>query len=297
MTAIRKVLITEFGDVDVLRVVDDVCPPPPSGQIQIAVEYAGFNGADINMRKGIYPFQKKAPLTPGYCLVGTVHANGEGCSLFKPGDIVCVMTKYDAEAELVNQPEKYCVKVLDGVDNKQATPLVCDWATAYEMVTLTAKVSKGQRVFVHGISGAVGFAIMRLSRLRGAEVYGTASERNHDTIRAYGATPFVYTDKKWIEKMKGLGGAHVVFDPLGFESFDASYSILATKGPLVAYGNNKGNLNVLTSKRTTFYGISRDSSTYKSSLEALLDMAKDGTIKVPIRDVWDLEDIKTAHKQ
>ncbi|KAI1402309.1 GroES-like protein [Hypoxylon fuscum] len=242
------------------------------------------------MRKGIYPFQKKAPLTPGYCLVGTVRANSEGCRIFKPGDVVAVLTKYDTEAELVNQPEKYCTRVPDGVDHRQATAIPCDWNTAYGMVMHAAKVSKGQRVFIHGISGSVGCAIMILSRLQGAEVYGTASERNHGDIRQYGGTPFVYTDKNWIEKMNELGGVHAVFDPLGFESFDESYSILAPRGILVAYGNNKNalsngelrnpwgpiaklvarNLNPLTCKRTTFFGIFRDSSTYVPNVTTLL---------------------------
>ncbi|KAI1449079.1 protein indc11 [Annulohypoxylon stygium] len=317
MTANRKVVITEFGDVDVLKVVDDICPDPPAGHIQIAVEYAGFNGADVNMRKGIYPFQKKAPLTPGYCLVGTVRANGPGCTAFDVGDVVGMMTKYDADATLVNQPEKYAVKIPSGVDLLQATAMVSDWFTAYAMVKHTAKVSRGMKVFVHGMSGAVGCGLMVLCKLQGAEVYGTASARNHDEIRTYGATPFVYTDKLWIERMKDLGGADVVFDPLGFESFDESHSILSTNGFLVAYGNNKSvledgqtrspwgpimkmmarNLNFMCGKHATFFGISRDWPTYRDDIEALLQMVKAGTIKAPIKNQWDMEDIKIAHQQ
>ncbi|KAG4222788.1 hypothetical protein PC116_g28739 [Phytophthora cactorum] len=316
MTTIRKVLISEFGDADVVKVVDDICPPPPPGHVQIAVEYAVFGGGDINMRKGIYPLQKKPPLTPGYSLVGTVRANGKGCTAFQPGDVVTVLTKYDAEAELVNQPEKYCIRVPDGVDHQQATALPCDWNTAYAMVTYKAKVSEGQRVFIHGMSGSVGTALMVLCKLRGAEVYGTASLRNHDDIRAYGATPFVYTDKKWIDKMQELGDAHAVFDPLGFESFDESFSILTPNGILVAYGNNKRTLdgrdrnptcpilklfargfNPLNGKRTTFYGVTRDAPTYRSDVAALLNMVENGSIKVPIKKVWDLEDIQSAHRE
>ncbi|KAI0384953.1 protein indc11 [Hypomontagnella monticulosa] len=317
MTSIRKVVISEFGDVDAVKVVDGTCPPPPSGHVQIAVEYSGFSGADVNMRKGIYPFQKKAPLTPGYCLVGTVRSTGEGCSELKAGDVVVALTKYDAEAELVNQPEKYCVKVPDGIDHKQAAVVPLDWNTAYSMVMRTAKVSKGQRVFVHGMSGAVGVAIMVLSKMQGAEVYGTASERNHDIVRSYGGTPFVYTYKKWMEKMNELGGAHAVFDPLGYESFDESFSILAKDGILVAYGNNKdsiGNdetrnpigpivklvargLNPMCGKRTTFFGLSRDSSTYRSNVSTLLEMLQNGTITIPIKTLWDMEDIQNAHRQ
>lgn len=318
MTTIRKAVITQFGDVHVVKVVDGICPPPPAGHVQIATEYTGFSGADVNMRKGIYPFMQKAPLTPGYCLVGTVKATGKGANKFAPGDVVGVLTKYDAEAELVNQPEKYCVKIPTGVDHKQATAIVLDWATAYGMVIRTANVSKGQKVFVHGISGSVGYALMKLSQLQGAQVYGTASERNHDEIRAQGATPFVYTDKKWMAAIKELGDVDAIFDPLGFDSFDESYAVLARGGILVGYGNNKFSLgdddesrspmgamtkllarkaNPFTCKRATFFAISRDSSSYIPNVEALLELLSKGEIAVPIKAVWDLEDVQDAHRQ
>ncbi|KAI2609391.1 protein indc11 [Hypoxylon fragiforme] len=323
MTAIRKVLIPTFGDVSVLRVVDDVCPPPPKGHLQITTLYSGFSGADISMRKGTYPFQRKAPLTPGYCLTGTVRAVGEGCAQgFQAGDTVAVMTKYDSEATVVNQPEKYCVKVPAGVDVAQATALILDWNTAYGMVKDTAQVSKGQKVFVHGMSGGVGAGLVALSLLRGAAVYGTASPRNHAAVRERGGTPFAYSDKAWQSEMRALGGADVVFDPLGYESFDESFAILSPRGFLVGYGNNKGslaasgagggeaerrpapamakllahNLNVFCAKRTTFYGITRDSGSYLPNARELLDLLRSGTIRVPIKKVWDMEEVQEAHR-
>jgi NADPH:quinone reductase-like Zn-dependent oxidoreductase len=76
MPTIRKALVTEFGDESKVTVVEGDIPAPSAREVQVRVEFAGFSGADINMRRGSYPFQKKAPLTPGYCLVGGVHVNG-----------------------------------------------------------------------------------------------------------------------------------------------------------------------------------------------------------------------------
>ncbi|KAJ5972067.1 uncharacterized protein N7479_001985 [Penicillium vulpinum] len=317
MATIRKVVITEFGDVDVVKIFETTCSPPAPGFVQIATEYSGFTGGDISMRKGIYPDQDPAPLTPGYCLVGKVQALGEGCTTIKEGDIVAVLTKYDAQAELVNQPEKYCIKVPDGLDHQQVTALMCDWSTGYAMANQTAKVRKGQRVFIHGLSGAVGCGLMILCSLLGAEVYGTASERNHEFVRAYGATPFVYTDKKWMNTMKALSGANAVFDPLGFESFEESYSILTADGIVVAYGNNMDSLagkkprdpteaimNMMswnsdssTGRKTTFFGLTRDSPTYASNISALMEMMMKGKFQVPIKKIWAMEDVQTAHRQ
>ncbi|CAJ2504787.1 Uu.00g121810.m01.CDS01 [Anthostomella pinea] len=316
LTPIRKVVISEFGDVSKVSVVDATIGAPRSEEVQVAPIYSGFAGADINMRLGQYPLQKKAPLTPGYCLVGKVKTDGVN---FNSGDVVCCLTIYDAEAELVNLPEKYLVKVPEGVDLKQATALVLDWATAYGMVDKAAKVTKGQRVFVHCISGAVGYATMKLCQLRGATVYGTASERKHEIIRDQGATPFTYTNKEWMKAMQDIGGADAVFDPLAFESWDESYSILSERGILVGCGTNletvgarppsdfspvmqilklmlRSYANVFSKKRATFFGISRDDPSFVPNLNTLFSLVKDRGIDVVIKSVWRMADIQEAHK-
>ncbi|KAI0142718.1 zinc-binding dehydrogenase [Xylariaceae sp. FL1272] len=320
-TPIRKVVISEFGDVSKVNVVQSTIEPPKAGEVQVASIYSGFSGSDINMRRGQYPFQKKAPLTPGYCLAGTATTSGAHITA---GDLVCSMTKYDAQAELVNLPEKYLIRIPAGVSPEAATAIVLDWATAYGMVDRSAKVTKGQRVFIHGISGAVGFATMKLCQLRGAEVYGTASERNHRDIRDQGATPFSYANKDWIKTMQDLGGAHAVFDALGPDSWEESYSILPPcsggkeKGILVGFGANQQALNgdeptggpiipviklflknakVFSNRSTTFYGITRDQPTFVSDVNRLFAMVKDGTIDVKIRNTWNMDDIKKAHEQ
>ncbi|KAM0330568.1 hypothetical protein ACHAQA_003515 [Verticillium albo-atrum] len=318
MTAtIRKAVITEFGDPSVVKVIDGHIEAPSAKHVQVATIYSGFSGADVNMRRGVYPMQKAAPLTPGYSLVGTVKQNGPGSTRFKPGDVVACLTKYDAQSELVNLPEKYLIKVPTGIELQQATALILDWCTAYAMVKQTAKVTQGQRVFIHGISGAVGYAVMKLCQMEGAEVYGSASERNHKSIREQGGTPFVYTNKDWMKAMTDLGGAHAVFDPIGFESFDDSFSILTSDGIVVGYAANAQSITgqaprstiwpfvkflargkvPFSQKRTSFYFISRDDQDFEPNLRKLFDLLSQGKIVVPIRKLWDLEDVQEAHRQ
>lgn len=317
-TTTRKVLISAFGDVSNLAVVSAPVSAPGRGEVQVAVVYSGFSGADVNMRLGSYPMQRAAPLTPGYCFAGRVKANGPGSARFRPGDVVCAVTVYDAQSEFVNVPEKHLCPVPAGLDLPTACALSLDWSTAYGMVMRTAKVAAGQRVFVHGMSGAVGYAAMALCRLQGAVVYGTASRRNHEALRALGAHPFVYTDKAWIREMQALGGAHAVFDPLGFESFDESYAILSTAQPsrLVGYGGNLAaleggrrrsplpyfakllarNAAVWSNKATSVYSITRDDAHFQPDLAALMELAREGRVRVPIKHVWALDDIREAHE-
>lgn len=316
-TAIRKALISEFGDVSKVNIVESQIEDPTTNHVQVKIIYSGFSGSDINMRLGRYPMQKKAPLTPGYCFVGTVNQNGPSSRKFARGDLVGCLSIYDAEAELANVPEKYLIPVPTGLDLAQATALILDWNTAFGAIK-AARISKGSKVFVHGMSGAVGYGLMVLCQLRGAEVYGTASERNHAALRELGATPFVYTNKDWIRHMNNRGGVQAVFDPLGFESWEESYSILSSAGgALIGYGGNlasltgkdteKGvlvptlkllshNLKIWSKKRTVFHYITRDDKDFTSNLTEMFHMVKDGKITVPIKKVFPLEQVKDAHE-
>jgi NADPH:quinone reductase-like Zn-dependent oxidoreductase len=317
MSKTEKVLITEFGDEDKLVIVEDDIPEPGAKEVQIAVEYSVVCGSDVNMRRGTYPFQQKAPFTPGYSVVGRVRTNGQGASRFQMGDRVACLSKYDGQSELINLPERFLVPVPNGADPKLAVALVLDWMTAYEMLHHVAKVKSGQRIFVHGLSGAVGGALLALAKLQGAEVFGTASSRKHGALRQLGAVPFDYSNKNWIIAMSERGGVDAVFDPLGFKSFDESYSILRKGGILVGYGMNlpalsgshrpsmwpamlkllARNIVFWSGRRTTFFGLTRSSKHYIPDLAQLFEWLAAGRISVPIKGTFKLRDIKDAHRE
>jgi NADPH:quinone reductase-like Zn-dependent oxidoreductase len=317
VTRIRKVVITAYGDESKLAIVECDLPDPAAGEVQVAVEYTIVSGSDVNMRRGTYPFQKRPPLTPGYSVIGKVRANGKGCSKFKTGDRVACLSKYEGQAELINLPEKYLVRVPGGVDGKAAVALILDWVTAYQMLHRAAHVRAGEKIFVHALSGAVGGALLRLGQLQGAQVFGTASLKRHDELRRLGAVPFDYSTRNWIAALEELGGVDAVFDPLGFESFDESYSVLKRGGILVGYGLNlpawtgtperpvipsvlklfSKNLLFWSGKRTTFFGVSRRSKNFAPDLEQLFEWLRDGKISVPIKATFKLDEIQQAHRE
>ncbi|KAH7015086.1 chaperonin 10-like protein [Ilyonectria destructans] len=125
-TTIRKAVISSFGDISNIDIIS-----------------AEIRSPNVNMRLGVYPMQKAAPLTPGYCFVGHVRSNGPGSTKYEEGDVVTALTMYDSHAELINVPEKYLILVPAGFDLKQAAALTVDWNTANGMVLRAAKVSKG----------------------------------------------------------------------------------------------------------------------------------------------------------
>ncbi len=325
--ATRKILISSYSkrdDLSNISIVDSTINPPGKGEVQVQVLYVSFGGPEVSMRMGLYPMQRKAPLTPGYSFVGRVASNGPNLTKFKPGDTVAAITTYDAGSELINVLESLLLSVPLELSSKDDTlrivaAISLDWTTAYGMVARAANVQPGQKVFIHGLSGAVGTGIMSLCKMRGAEIYGTASKRNHEALTELGAIPYEYTNKDWIGAMQHIGGAEAVFDPLGFESWDESWSILSPEGILVGYGGNYGVLNgverpgspypaiiklllrgllPLTKKRTNFYYINPGGDAYHSDFSALMDLLMDEKIQVPIKAVWhfDTESIREAHR-
>jgi synaptic vesicle membrane protein VAT-1 len=316
-TTIRKVLVPRFGDESVLQVIEAKVSSPQTGEVQVQVLHSVVAGSDVNMRRGTYPLHKKPPLTPGYSMVGKVLGNGVGCTKFAPGTIVACLTKYGAQAERMNVPEKFLLAVSEGVDLRQATALILDWTTAYGMLEHSANVMPGQRIFVHGLSGAVGTALLHLALLRGAEVFGTASASKHAELSASGAIVFDYKQKEWIREMRRQGGVDSVFDPLGYQSFDESYSILRKGGILVGYGQNlpaltntpqtspvpmvlklfARNLVFWSGKRTTFFGLNRGSKHFAPDLALLFRWLAEDRIRVPIKAVFALADVQEAHRR
>lgn len=317
MSRIKKVVITEFGDESKLAIVEADLPDPSAGEVQLVVDYSVVSGSDVNMRIGTYPLQRKPPLTPGYSVVGRVRLNGKGCAKFKVGDRFACLSKYDGQAELINLPQQFLVPVPEGVDLKAAVSLILDWVTAYQMLYHAAKVKSGQKIFVHGLSGAVGGALLSLGKMQGAQVFGTASSSRHPELRQLGAVPYDYSTKSWITAMQELGGVDAVFDPLGYGSFDESYSVLHKRGILVGYGMNLPaltkiprrsplpviiklflrNLLFWSGKQTTFFGLSRKSKNFTPDLERLFAWLKAGKISVPIRATFKLEEIQKAHRE
>jgi synaptic vesicle membrane protein VAT-1 len=313
----KKVVITAFGDESNLALVESDLPDPAADEVQLSVECSIVCGSDVNMRRGTYPLQKKPPLTPGYSVIGKVRLNGQGCCKFKIGDRVACLSKYEGHAELINLPEKYLIPVPLGVDANAAVALILDWVTAYEMLHHAAHVQGGDKIFVHALSGAVGGALLRLGQLEKVQVFGTASSTKHEELRQLGATPFDYANKNWIAEVKRLGGVDAVFDPLGYESFDESYSILRKGGVLVGYGMNlpawtktpgrpvipsvlklfSRNLLFWSGKRTTFFGVRRGSKHFAPDLHQLFAWLKEGRISVPIKATFRLDEIQQAHRE
>ena len=90
----HQVVATRFGDRDVMEWQSVVgLPQPGPGEVRIRVLAASASFTDVIVRKGLYnEISEKAPLVPGYDLVGIVDALGDGVNEFRIGQRVADLT-------------------------------------------------------------------------------------------------------------------------------------------------------------------------------------------------------------
>jgi NADPH2:quinone reductase len=81
----QVVQFSEYGEAEVLQLVDVPTPQPGAGQVLLQVAAAGVNYADVWQRKGRTPTPLSLPYVPGYEVAGTIAALGDGVTTVAVG--------------------------------------------------------------------------------------------------------------------------------------------------------------------------------------------------------------------
>jgi synaptic vesicle membrane protein VAT-1 len=223
-----------------LEIRHGAVPAAGPGQVVIRMEATGVSFAEQQMRRGRYYDQPPFPFVPGYDLVGTVQATGEGVDPDLAGTRVAALVKVGGWASHVRVDAAGVVPVPDGIGAAEAETLVVNGITAWQMLHRKARVRAGQTVVVHGANGGVGSVLVQLARAAGAHVIGTASPRHHDALRERGVVPVDYRADDLAARIRALApreGVHAVFDHVGGHGIVDSWRLLAPGGTLVSYGS------------------------------------------------------------
>lgn len=241
----HRVLVTDHGGPDVLRFVEADLPEPADGEVRVRVLAAGVSAFDLIYRRwGRLPGSPELPFTLGEDVVGVVDETGSGVDALEPGQLVADATFAvgigGGYSEHVCLPERDLVPVPAGIDPAEAVCLVVNYLTAHEHLHGIGAVRPGERALIHGAAGGVGSALLDLGRRAGLELYGTASQPNHDLLRSFDATPIDYRTEDFVERIGTLtgDGVDVVVDPVGgARHLWRSYRTLRRAGRLVWLGS------------------------------------------------------------
>jgi NADPH2:quinone reductase len=250
-----RVVVSRHGGPDVLEVMEEDLPEPGAGEVRVKVLAAGVSAFDLIYRRwGRLPGSPRPPFTLGEDVVGVVDKLGTGVSSLAPGQTVAggtwALGVGGGYAEFICLPAGEVVPVPLGLDPAEAVCLVVNYLTAHLHLHRIAGVRSGDRILVHGAAGGVGTALLQLGKLVGLEMYGTASQHNHQLVSALGATPIDYRTEDFVERIRSLTGrgVDVVVDPVGgARHLWRSYRALGKGGRLVWLGSaatNKQGLRV-----------------------------------------------------
>lgn len=327
----HQVVATRFGDRDVMEWQSVVgLPQPGPGEVRIRVLAASASFTDVIVRKGLYnEISEKAPLVPGYDLVGIVDALGDGVNEFRIGQRVADLTVWGAYTEYAIRPTTYLVPVPDSVDPVDAVSLILSYTTAYQMLHRQVQLKAGQSVLVHGASGAVGTALTQLARLERLRVFGTASAGKRDYVQAQGAEPIDYRNEDFVQVIAartGGAGVDAAFDAIGLDNFRRSYQALGDGGSLITYGLYRATLDAepeklwhvaseffafqwqkmmwrwfgSANKTVSFYSITdvreKHPDWFREDLASLFQLLAEGRISPRVWKVLPLSEAAQAHR-
>ncbi|MFD4348598.1 NADP-dependent oxidoreductase [Streptomyces coelicoflavus] len=140
---------------------------------------------------------------------GVVERVGDGVHAYRPGDRVAFISAMQpkggtwAEYAVVGA-DSPIVTIPAGMDFVEAAAVPVAGSTVLRAVqALDAGVPADGTLFVAGGSGAIGTLAVQVARSRGWRVAASASERNHDFLRALGAETAVdYHDRDWPDRIR-----------------------------------------------------------------------------------------------
>jgi NADPH2:quinone reductase len=296
----RAIQVTKLGQSAYSE--DAVRPEPAAGQVLIAIKACALNFADLLMVKGTYQEKPELPFSPGMEVAGDVVALGEGVSEPALGTRVAVFGGHGGLAEFGAFPAQLCVPLPDEMDFRTAAAFQVAYSTSHVALDYRAGLKAGETLLVLGAAGGVGLTAVELGKLMGANVIAAARGADKLAVAAqHGADHLIDTDKDNLRDIvKSLGGADVVYDPVGGALFTEALRSCKPEARVLTIGFASGDVpqiaaNHLLVKNVSVLGfywggyLAFKPSVLTDSLTALFEMYIAGTLRPHISHEFPLE--------
>lgn len=292
----KAIVFTGFGDPDVLHAADVPVPEPGPGQVRVAVRAAGVNALDHKIRAGFMDqvFPVTFPHVPGVEAAGVVEAVGEGVGGLVVGDPVFGPTLTGSYAEQALADADRLTLKPDTLDWEHAAAVPVAAETSYRALELLG-VQPGETLLVHAAAGAVGGVAVQIAVARGLTVIGTASEANHEHLRALGAIPVTYGDGL-VERVRALApqGVDAALDAAGRGGAIAdSVELTGGKDRVVTIADAVG----AGEHGVRFTSGGPDEYRGRPATEEALALLAAGKLRLPVHRAFPLDEAAAAHRE
>jgi NADPH2:quinone reductase len=234
------------GAEPVLETVEARAPGP--GEVRLRIAACGLNFADLLTIAGRYQERPALPFVPGMELSGTVEALGAGVEGPAPGSRVAVFGTSGGLAEAGCFP---------------AAAFLVAYGTSHLALAHRARLAPGETLLVLGAAGGVGLTAVEIGRRLGARVIASARGAERLAVAAAaGADHLIDSEAGGLrDRIRALGGADVVYDPVGGPAFGEALRAVRPEGRMLVIGFASGEVppvpaNLLLVKNIDVMGVS-----------------------------------------
>ncbi len=232
--------IDGYGEVPALR--ERAVPEPGPGEVRVRIAACGLNFADLLMIEGKYQERPNPPFALGMEPAGWIDALGPGTHGPAPGTRVAVYANSGGLAEYGCFPAARCVALPDTMPFDDAAAFQIAYGTSHVALDHRARLQAGETLLVLGAAGGVGLTAVEIGKLMGARVIACARGANKLTAaQSAGADHLIDSETEDLrDAVKALGGADVVYDPVGGDQFTAAFRATKPDGRIVVIGFASG---------------------------------------------------------
>ncbi len=300
----RAMRVHAFGEPP--RLTEIPAPVPAAGEALLRVRACGVNFADTLMVAGKYQEKPPLPLTPGMEVCGEVAALGPGTEGLAVGQRVASFVGHGGFADYLAVPAGRCVPVPDAMPDEEVAGFLIAYGTSHVALAHRARLHPGERLVVLGASGGIGLTAVELGKLMGATVIAVARGPEKLAVaRSAGADHLIDAGEDIRAGIKALGGADVLYDPVGGEQFDAAFRACNREARILPLSFAGGAVpaipaNIVMVKDMTVLGlywggyVARHPRVLADSLGALFAWYALGRLRPHVSHVLPLEEANAA---
>jgi alcohol dehydrogenase len=298
MVGMKAARYKSYGGPDVIDIVNDAPQPIlKEGQVLVEVHAAGLNPFDSKLRLGYMKenIPLSFPVTIGGDFGGVVLQTVPGVEGLSVGDAVygqsVATTASGAIAEMASANVKKVAKKPQHVDFKEAAALVLVGVSSVQALEEHMKLTKGQKILIHGGAGGIGSVAIQLAKYLGAYVVTTVGSDDLDFVKKLGADEIIdYKKEKFEEKIHDFDA---VYDTVGGETLEKSFLVLKAGGVLVTM---VGAPDQNSAQEKGITAIGQATGTTTKRLDRLSELIEKGVIKPQIDTVFSLDETAKAYE-
>lgn len=256
----KAMQVTELGQP--MSMQDVACEQPGPDQVRARIHACGVNFGDLLILDGTYQEKRPVPFTPGMEVAATVLEVGSNVTHVSPGQKIASYCGFGGFAQEALLPAHTCVPMPDSMDSVTVAAFLIGYGTSHVALKHRANLQPGERLVVLGASGGVGLTAVELGALIGANVVAVArGAEKLDVCRRAGAHHLINSQTDDIKDIvKSLGGADVVYDPVGGDQFKAAMRACNPEARVLPLGFASGDVpqipaNIILVKNISVLGF------------------------------------------